>query len=104
MAENLYLSLPHTGTTLWSLPFISNVPAANGRKLPNGTILVKDENEANVIWKLTPWEKVEKLIDELSIYAHLLKEGFSDKWIRLLGRFSCFSDWKRKRTTDQSAP
>jgi len=86
MAGNFHLLHPRMGEELWALPFASRVPAQlKGRKLPNGTILVKDETLHNVIWKLTPWEKTEKLLDELAIYARLLSGQFSDKWVRLLG-------------------
>lgn len=73
--SRLHLILPANPDRILSLPYAGPVPPPQGRKLPNTTMLVRDQARPDLIWKLTPWEKAEPVMAELEAYGHLRAVG-----------------------------
>ncbi|MGQ4274627.1 bifunctional serine/threonine-protein kinase/phosphatase [Terrihabitans sp. B22-R8] len=84
-ASRLVLHLPAAQKTPVTLPYVSDPPAAHGRKLPNGTILVTDEAAPSVFYKFTPWKNSELAFNEADIYARLRCGDGIPGMVRLLG-------------------
>lgn len=58
-----------------SLPWLEDLPAPEGRRQPNGGILVTDTRAPALIYKFTPWEKSGLATNELAIAARLRQAG-----------------------------
>jgi len=57
------------------LPLIDRLPPAQGRKLPNGMIVVEDAAAPQDLYKFIPWAQAQLAINEIGIYARLLAAG-----------------------------
>jgi len=57
-----------------ALPLITRLPPAQGRKLPNGMVLVEDPQRPDDLYKFAPWQRALPAINEIDIYARLYAE------------------------------
>lgn len=83
--SGLYSSLPARAGHMQNLPLCAPLPPAQGRMLPNTTLLVTDDGRPELIWKFTPWEKAALVDGELDIYARMHALEQMAGIVRLMG-------------------
>jgi len=69
----LLLALPAHWQKTLKLPLIKHLSPAEGRRLPNGMIIV-DAAEADDLYKFIPWQRSQLALNEIDIYARLYAE------------------------------
>jgi len=69
----LLLALPSHWQKTLKLPLINRLPPAEGRRLPNGMIIV-DAADADDLYKFIPWQRAQLALNEMDIYAYLYAE------------------------------
>jgi len=72
-SEKLRLALPAHWQKTLKLPLINRLPPAEGRRLPNGMIIVGDP-DADDLYKFIPWQHAQLALNEIDIYARLYAE------------------------------
>jgi len=71
----IQLTLPEHWQTTLHLPLISHLPPAQGRRLPNGMLIVDDPQSPNDVYKFVPWVESQLALNEIDIYARLYAEA-----------------------------
>jgi len=81
----LSLLLPSRPKQPLTLPLIEKIPPANGRKRPNGTLIVEDADAPEALYKFTPWARSQLAWNEIEICARLQQLDVSVGMVPLQG-------------------
>ncbi|MDH4980777.1 protein kinase [Hyphomicrobium sp. D-2] len=85
-SPHILLHAPRLSGDPLSIPYVSHPPPSEGRRLPNGTIIVTDEATPDVIYKLSPWRTAALAANEIDVCARLQGAAQeSDGTVRLRG-------------------
>jgi len=71
LSSSLRFLLPEYWQADLKLPLIKYFPLSEGRKLPNGTLIVDSPQSADDVYKFVPWIQAELALNEIAIYARL---------------------------------
>jgi len=73
--EKLQFVLPEHWQKTLNLPLITSLPPAQGRRLPNGMLIIDNPDLGENLYKFSPWASSQLALNEMDIYARLYAEG-----------------------------
>jgi len=73
--DRLQFVLPEHWQKTLSLPLVTRLPPVQGRRLPNGMLIIDNPDFGENLYKLSPWANSQLALDEIDIYARLYMEG-----------------------------
>lgn len=73
--SHFFILPPTNASREFEIDWFSNPPAATGRALPNGSLIVAPEDDPDTLYKFTPWDRTILARNEIEIYSFLKQYG-----------------------------